>query len=144
MFDEYPVDAIIIGQPFYNSFLTQFNIVDNETLSNNAIILHVNQEAQYDAYIGNSTYNTSAINPFIYVAPYVEPPVPAKSHKKLIGILIGFLIFLVVVLTILIWKCRKQHSVHHIDESLVQKTFVDQASSPHLAQKTFVDRSCSP
>lgn len=62
--------------------------------------------------------NTSINNPFIYVAPYVPPPTPVKSHKTLKGIVIGFIVFLIVLLTVLIWKCRKQHSVHHIDESL--------------------------
>lgn len=69
-------NTIILGTPFYDSFLTQMQMMvynnSNTFVTNSSadnVTLWVNNYANYTTYIGNATFNSSLINPFIYIAP---------------------------------------------------------------------------
>ena len=105
--DPYYSNTIILGTPFYNSFLTQMalNIAD-PTLNN--VTMWVNLYSEYSPYIGNETHNTSSVNPFIYVAVVVPTPSNKASLALILGLSGGALGLILIVLGTYCYlkKCR--------------------------------------
>lgn len=108
MTEGYLDNTIIVGAPFYDTFLAQFFIADISVISNNWMQLYVNYFSEYDAYIGNATIQTSAINPFIYT-PNVAPPEPEQKAKLglILGLVGGAIVLVLIAFGVYIWKCRK-------------------------------------
>jgi len=82
--DPYYTNTVILGTPFYNSFLTQMGLNIANSSANN-VTMWVNMYSEYTPYLGIMTYNLSSTNPFIYIAPVV--PTPEKNSK--LGLIFG-------------------------------------------------------
>lgn len=105
--DPYYENTIILGTPFYNSFLTQMalNIANP---SENNVTMWVNIYAEYSPYLGNATLNQSSSNPFIYISPVVPTPQKIKKLGLIFGIIGGVLgaALIGVGVYFLLKKCR--------------------------------------
>jgi len=62
------------------------------------VTLWVNNYANYSAYIGNATFNSSLINPFIYIAPDNSPKSTGLSTGALVGIIVGVIGFILILI----------------------------------------------
>lgn len=84
--DPYYENTVILGTPFYNSFLTQMALNIANPSANN-VTMWVNLYAEYSPYLGNATLNQSSTNPFLYISPVV--PTPSKTTK--LGLILGII-----------------------------------------------------